>query len=143
MWWHSHLPIILLQIAAFPLYIIGSRRFYQRKDNFMLLLLFAIALDIVMTLIPFLVELPRMSPEQSAPWTSFLFITHIASAGFAMFYFIWMLVFIAIKGPSYNYSFLRAFQYKVILKLWILGVSIALLNFVVKVIFNIRIYDYL
>jgi len=142
MWWYYHLPIISLQILAFFPYIIGSRRFYQGKNGFMWLLSIGVLLDIIMTITPFVVELPRMSLEQTAPWTSFLFIVHIASAGFAMFYFIWMLIFINVKGPSYNYNILRVFQYKVVLKLWILGVSIALLNFLIKVIFQIRIYDY-
>jgi hypothetical protein len=143
MWWHYHLPIIFLQVIAFFPYIIGSRRFYQGKKGFMLLLCLGVSLDVIMAITPFVVELPRMSAEHTAPWVSFLFITHIASAGFAMFYFIWMLIFISVKGPNYNYNILRIFQYKVILRLWILGVSIALINFFVKVVFQIRIYDYL
>lgn len=142
MWRHSHLPIIFLQALAFPLYIIGSRRFYLRKDNFMILLFFGIILDIIMTLIPFMVELPRMSIEQSAPWNSYLFIFHIASAGIGMFGFIIMLIILQIKGTELDYTFLRIFQYKFLLRLWIIGVGIALINFFVKVMFQFRIYDY-
>ena len=63
MWWYYHLPIILLQILAFFPYIIGSRRFYQGKNGFMWLLSIGVLLDIIMTITPFVVELPRMSLE--------------------------------------------------------------------------------
>lgn len=143
MWWFSHLPIIALQVIAFFFYVIASRRFYQKKEGFMPWLFMGITLDIVMTLIPFLVELPRMSPEQSAPWSSLLFILHIFSAGAGMLGFIFMFVYLLIKGVQYEYKFLRKFQYKILLKLWIIGVSIALINFIIKVVFHFRIYDYL
>lgn len=143
MWFYSHLPIIFLQVIAFFPYIIASRQFYQRKEGFMSLLLVGIILDIIMTLIPFLVELPRMSPEQSAPWNSYLFIFHIITAGIGMLGFIFMFIFLLIKGVKHDYSFLRRFQYQILLRLWLIGVSVAIINFVVKVIFNIRIYDYL
>lgn len=143
MWWYSHLPIIGLQIIAFFPYIIGSRRFYKKKEKFMLFFLAGIILDIIMALTPFLVELPRMSAEQSAPWSSYLFIFHITTAGIGMFGFIFMFIFLLVKGVKHEYIFLRKFQYYILLRLWIVGVGLALVNFFIKVVFNIRIYDYL
>ena len=143
MWWQKHLIIIAMQIIAFIPYIIGSRKFYQGKQNFMGWIAFGISLDIMMALAPFIFELPRMESNQGAPWSSSLFIIHISAAGIGMIGFILMFIYLLIKGTQKPYVRLRKFQYKVLLRLWIFGVSVALINFLIKVIFNIRIYDYI
>lgn len=143
MWWYKHLFVIGMQIIAFIPYIIGSRKFYQNKNKFMFWIAFGILLDLIMTFVPFIFTLPRMEDSQSAPWLSLLFIIHITTAGIGMVGFILMFFYLLFKGTEKPYIRLRKFQYKVLLKLWIFGVSIALINFLVKIFFNIRIYDYL
>ncbi len=143
MWWQRHLVIIGMQIIAFVPYIVGSRRFYQNKDKFMTWISLGILLDILMAISPFIFELPRMESNQSAPWNSALFIIHIGTASIGMFGFLIMFLYLWINGTDYPYKKLRIFQYLFLLRLWIFGVSIALLNFIIKVAFNIRIYDYI
>lgn len=142
MWWQKHLWIIAMQVIAFIPYIVGSTRFYRRKNNFMVWIAIGIMLDIIMAITPFVVDLPRMESSQGAPWSSILFLVHISTAGIGMFGFIIMFIYLLINGVHHRYKILRQFQYKVLLRLWILGVGIALLNFLIKVIFSIRIYDY-
>ncbi len=143
MWWQKHLAIIAMQIIAFIPYIIGSRKFYKWKRGFMPWIAIGISLDIIMAITPFVVELPRMESKQGAPWSSPLFIIHISTAGIGMIGFMMMFFYLLIKGTNGPYLILRKFQYKILLRLWIFGVTIALINFLIKVIFDIRIYDYL
>lgn len=143
MWWHKHLWIILMQIIAFIPYIIGSRKFYLRKKNFMIWIAIGLILDFIMAISPVIFKLPRMDSSQGAPWTSFLFITHITTSGIGMFGFFIMFFYLIFKGTNYDYERLRKFQYHLLLKLWIVGVGIALINFLVKVLFNLRIYDFI
>lgn len=143
MWWYKHLAIITMQIIAFIPYIIGSLKFYRYKNKFMGWIAVGISLDIMMALTPFIFTLPRMEDSQGAPWSSPLFIIHISSAGIGMIGFICMFSYLLIKGTKKPYVRLRKFQYKVLLRLWIFGVGIALINFLIKIMFNIRIYDYI
>jgi hypothetical protein len=142
MWWYKHIWIIAIQIIAFAPYIIGSHRFYIGKKNFMAWIAIGLILDFTMAISPIFFELPRMENDQGAPWTSFLFILHIFASGVGMFGFFVMFVYLIIKGTEHYYGKLRRFQYKILLRLWILGVSIALVNFLFKIVFNIRIYDF-
>lgn len=143
MWWHKHLFIIGLQIIAFIPYITGSYRFYKGRDNFLGWIGLGIGLDIIMTILPFLYQFPRMEESQGAPWSSILFVIHIASAGIGMFGFMAIFIYLLIKGVKKEYRWLRKFQYLILLRLWIFGVSIALINFLIKVIFDTRLYDYI
>ncbi|RJQ34012.1 hypothetical protein C4566_02695 [Candidatus Parcubacteria bacterium] len=100
-----------------------------------------ICLDALMALGASNGSLPRMSQEDSAPWHSWLFITHISLAGIGMFGFFFLFLFLLIKGAKKDYPRLRKFQLRVFLSCWIIGVMIALANFAVKVILNVRLYD--
>jgi hypothetical protein len=143
MWWVRHLWLVGIQVVAFVPYIIGSSRFYRRKSGFMRWLAIGIALDVIMAITPFIVKLPRMEASQGAPWSSILFLTHIILAGAGMFGFVIMFFYLAIKGYDRDYPRLRKFQYVVLLRLWMAGVGIALVNFAVKVMFGVRVYDLL
>ena len=100
-----------------------------------------IFLDIVMmATASFLLDLPGI---EKSPWSSPLFIIHIGTACFGMFGFITMFVYLLIKGTNHYYGKLRKFQYKILLRLWVLGVGIALVNFFLRAFFDIRIYDHL
>lgn len=143
MWWLYHLWVIAFQIAAFICYAIGSYRFYQNKKKFMRFLTWGIVLDIIMALGASSGILPRMQVEQSAPWSSPLFIVHVALAGFGLIGFILMYLYLLIRGTDYEYRRLRKFQFKILLPCWLVGITISLINFFVKVLFQIRLYDFI
>ena len=143
MWWYKHIWIIAMQVIAFIPYIVGSHGFYRGKKNFMYWLALGLFLDAVMAIAPMIFRLPRMEASQGAPWGSLLFIIHIATAGIGMFGFMIMFIYLLIRGTDHYYGKLRRFQYHILLKLWMFGVVIALLNFLIKVLWNVRIYDYL
>jgi len=132
----------VIQIVAFIPYAIGSWRFYTHKSRFLFSIGLGIALDALMALSASFGWLPRMQSDQGAPWDSVLFVTHVATTVFGMFGFLFLFVYVLVRGTTKEYPKLRAFQYKVMFRLWCLGVAIALANFIVKVAFGIRIYDY-
>lgn len=143
MWWLYHLWVIGFQVAALICYAIGSYRFYKNKKKFMTFLTLGIVLDIIMAIGASSGILPRMQEAQGAPWSSPLFIVHVTLAGFGMFSFILMYLYLLIRGTDYEYRRLRKFQFKILLPCWITGISIGLLNFFTKVLFQIRLYDFI
>ena len=143
MWWLYHLWVIGFQIAALTCYAIGSYRFYKKKKKFMMFLTLGIVLDIVMAIGASSGALPRMQEEQGASWSSPLFIIHVALSGFGLFSFIFLYIYLLVRGTNYEYPRLRKIQYKIFLPSWIIGVSIGLINFFIKVIFQIRLYDFI
>ena len=136
------MPIIAMQLFAVCAYFVGSRKFYTLKENFLHWILIGIVLDVIMTIIPFIFQLPRMPGNSETPWDSLLFLLHISMAGGGMFGFIIIFLYLYKNGTNYYYRKLRKFQYKVLFPVWFIGVSIALVNFLIKVLCNIRIYDY-
>jgi len=143
MWWLYHLWVIGFQVAALICYAIGSYRFYKNKKKFMTFLTLGIVLDIIMAIGASSGILPRMQEAQGAPWSSPLFIVHVTLAGFGLFGFILMYLYLLIRGTDYEYRRLRKFQFKILLPCWITGISIGLLNFFTKVLFQIRLYDFI
>jgi len=141
-WWISHLWVIAVQIIAFIPYFVGSWRFYRGKNGFLALIGLGIILDAIIAFAASSGLLPRMREGQGAPWHSVLFLLHITTAGLGMFGFIILFIYVLVKGGGREYKRLRVFQYKVLLRLWCLGVIIALANFICKVAFGIRVYDY-
>ena len=77
------------------------------------------------------------------PWRSILFISHVILATIGFFGFIILLIIVLVKGKDLPYTKLRSFQYKVLLPMWIVGESIALINSLGKIVFGLRLYDYL
>ncbi len=143
MWWLYHLWVIGFQVAALICYAIGSYRFYKNKDKFMIFLTLGIVLDIIMAIGASSGVLPRMEEGQGAPWASPLFIVHVSLSGFGLFSFIFMYLYLLIRGKDREYPRLRKFQFKIMLPCWITGVSIGLINFLIKVLFQIRLYDFI
>ena len=143
MWWIYHLWVIGFQIAALTCYAFGSYRFYKNMKNFMKFLTLGIILDIIMAIGASSGLLPRMEESQSAVWTSPLFITHVTLSGFGLFSFIFLYIYLIIKGTDKEYPRLRKIQFKIFLPCWIVGVSIGLINFFAKVFFETRLYDFI
>jgi hypothetical protein len=125
---------IILAAAALIFYFIGSRRFYLKKRQFLMFLVAAIALDaITAVLASFGVTPTRVIPGSDfAPWKSPLFLAHVILATCGFFGFKELL-----------YPRLRKLQYKILLPMWLIGETIALINALVKIIFGFRLYDFL
>lgn len=145
-WWLAHLPMVILQLIACVGYIKGSWRFYKKENGFLTPLAVGIICDIIVTFVASSGILPRMEANQGVPWQSTLFITHISTACFGMFGFIFMWLYIVTRShlpikPA-THHLIRPFQFWVFLPLWCLGVSIALANFTAKLIWQIRLFDY-
>ncbi len=134
---------IVLAIAALVCYVVASRRFYRKQEPFIGVLALAVVLDVATALLASFKLTPTtaLAGPHRVPWTSVLFITHMAAASFAMFAFIVMLVLLLIRGTEHPYVGLRKFQYRVMLPAWILGTCIALTNSILKIVLKIRIYD--
>jgi|SRR3989344_686617 len=140
-WWSKHLWVIAMQVVAFAPYCIGSRAFFKGRKHFMLWLAFGIVLDCIMAITASSGLLPRMNSNEGAPWASILFILHITLSGGGMFAFILMFLYVLVRGIGREYPRLRRIQYRIFLPAWVVGVSIALVNFMSKVFFNVRAYD--
>lgn len=142
MWWYKHVIIIAIQLIAIIFYFVGSRKFYLGKKKFVVWIILGIVADTFMSLSPILLKLPRMEAHQCAPWSSPLFVVHVLCATLGMFWFIGMLVYLWIKGVDHYHGWLRRFQYKVMFRVWLFGVIIALVNFTAKIFWHVRIYDF-
>jgi len=135
---------IILAIITFYLYFVASRRFYRRQEPFLGILGAAVVLDIAGALLASFKLTPTttLPGVQGPPWRSVLFLTHISTSTLGMFGFIFMLVFLLVKGTGRPYNGLRKFQYRVLLPAWVVGEVIALTNAVLKIVLKVRIYDY-
>jgi hypothetical protein len=135
---------IILAIITFYLYVVASKRFYRRQEPFLGILAAAVVLDIAGALLASFKLTPttKLPGAQGPPWRSVLFLLHISASTLAMFGFIFMLVFLLIKGTGRPYNGLRKFQYRVLLPAWVVGEVIALTNAVLKIVLKVRIYDY-
>jgi len=139
--------LIAMQIFAIFAYYVGSRRFYKYRSGFMKWLAIGIILDIMMAVFSMAIKLPKMS-DHCVTCISILFKIHVFTATIGMLGFIIMFFYLAClriigKYKYHNFKKLRKFQYWVLLWLWIFGVSIGLLDFLVKIIFGFRLYDLL
>jgi hypothetical protein len=136
---------IALAFIALGLYIVGSRRFYLDRHPFLIFLLTAVLVDAVTAVLASFGITPTTQLPYSdfVPWRSKLFLAHMFMASFGFFGFIVVMGILLVKGTRLPYPKLRVFQYKVLLPIWIVGEGIALTNALGKVLFRIRIYDYI
>lgn len=140
-WWVAHLGIIIIQIAAFVAYFVGSRRFYRREEKCLDLIGLGIIFDVIVVL-AVVAGLPRLEENQGAPHHSILFLLHVWTASLGMLGFIILFFYLLFNGVTRKYRRLRVFQYRILLPLWCLGVIIALVNFISEATVGIRIYDH-
>jgi hypothetical protein len=135
---------IVLAIATFYFYVLAGRRFYRHKEPFLAYLGIAVVLDIATAILASfrLTPTTALPGAHRAPWGSVLFLTHMTTATLGMFGYIFVFLFLLIKGKDRPYPKLRPFQYRVLLPAWAIGETIALTNSILKVILKIRIYDY-
>jgi hypothetical protein len=142
-----HPPVLIniaLAIVALGLYVVGSYRFFHRRRPYLVFLVLAVLIDGLTAILASFGITPTTQLPYSdfVPWRSKLFLTHIFLASLGFFGFIGIIVHQAIRGTERDYPRLRVFQYKVLLPIWVTGEGIALLNALVKALFQFRIYDY-
>jgi hypothetical protein len=130
---------------ALSLYAVGSRRFYLNRHPFLIFLILAILIDgLTAVLASFGVTPTTQLPYSDfVPWKSKLFLTHIILASIGFFGFILVVVILLKRGTRCPFLRMRNLQYKLLLPIWLVGEGIALANSLVKVLFQIRIYDYI
>jgi hypothetical protein len=135
---------IVLAVATLYLYVLGSGRFYRRREPFMVFLGAAVVLDVATAILASFRVTPTtvVGAPHVVPWRSILFLTHITTATLGMFGFIAVFLILLIKGKDLPYPRLRKFQYRVLLPAWAVGEVIALANSILKIILKVRIYDY-
>jgi len=135
---------IILAIVTFYLYVVASRRFYRRQEPFLGILAAAVVFDVAGALLASFKLTPTttLPGVQGPPWRSVLFLTHISASTLGMFGFIFLLIFLLVKGTDRPYPRLRKFQYRILLPAWAVGEVIALTNAVMKIILKVRVYDY-
>jgi hypothetical protein len=133
-----------LAVMALCFYVVGSRRFYRQQAPFILWFVVAIAVDaLTAVLASFGITPTTMLPGMRiVPWGSPLFILHITFASIGFFGFIAMVIAILTLGKERPYPRLRVLQYKALLPVWLIGESIALVNSVMKLFFQVRLFDY-
>jgi hypothetical protein len=135
---------IILAVATFYLYVLGSGRFYRRQEPFLGYLGAAVVLDIATAFLASFKITPTttLNGPHVVPWRSVLFLTHMTTATLGMFGFIAVFLILLIKGKDRPYDRLRKFQYRILLPAWAIGEVIALTNSILKMLLKIRIYDY-
>ncbi len=135
---------IVLALITLYSYVVSSRRIYRNRKPFLALLGIAVVLDIATAFLASFKLTPttHLPGSTAVPWGSALFLLHITSATLGMFGFIAVYMIFLVKGPERPFPFLRKFQYRVLLPAWIVGETIALTNSILKMVLNVRIYDY-
>ena len=81
---------IILAVATFYLYVLGSGRFYRRREPFMAYLGAAVVLDVATAFLASFKLTPTtlVAGPHVVPWRSVLFLVHIVTATLGMFGFI-------------------------------------------------------
>jgi hypothetical protein len=142
-------PAVLINIGlaviALGLYAIGSYRFFKGRHPFLVFLVVAILVDGATAILASFGITPTTQLPYSdfVPWRSRLFLAHIVLASAGFFGFIGLVVTLWIRGTDRMYARLRVLQFRVLLPVWLVGEGIALVNALVKALFQIRIYDYI
>ena len=136
-----HSLATIIQICAMIFYIIASRRFYYFQKNAILHLIIALSPDIFVAATSSFGILPRLCADMGVPWHSPLFISHITLSCLGMFGFLFIFLYLLLKGPRLPFIKLRSFQYHIVLPIWCIGVGVAIANFFIKAIFATRLYD--
>lgn len=136
---------IFLAFFALSLYIFGSYRFYKGKSHFLLFLVIALTIDIATAVLASFkitptVQIPNVAP---VPWYSLLFKVHVLLSMIGIIGFIVLIIYLMVK-KSENYSdWIRTWQFKYLLPIWVIGEVIALSNALSKVFFRIRLFEFL
>jgi hypothetical protein len=134
---------VILAFTAIFLYFTGSYRFYKDKEGYITLLGLAIAIDVITATLASFKLTPTVEIQDVAavPWYSLLFKVHVTLSMVGFTGFIALFLYLLVNKRN-GYSFkIRTWQFKILLPIWIVGESIALINALSKICFRFRIFE--
>lgn len=136
---------VILALLALMLYIVGSYKFYKNSKGFVFYIGFALAIDILTATLASLRITPTvMLPGAiSVPWYSLLFKVHVSLSMIGISGFFLLFIYLLSAKTSKYKHWIRKWQFKGLLPIWILGESIALCNSMLKLFRGIRLFDML
>ena len=134
---------IILAFLAIALYILGSYRLYKGESKFIMYFSLAIFIDVLTAVMASTKITPTtdIGNMVSVPWYSVLFNIHVLLSCIGIVGFVTLYIYLVTRRDRPCRSWIRKMQFKVLLPIWILGETIALVNAVAKVLFNVRIFD--
>jgi hypothetical protein len=132
-----------MAVLALALYVVGSYRLYRYKSSYLIILGIAIAVDILTAILASLSITPTVQIENTVtvPWHSVLFKFHVVFSMIGFVGFIALFVYLVIQRKSGCHPLIRKWQFLVLLPIWIIGESIALLNATMKLTSGMRLFD--
>jgi hypothetical protein len=136
----EHAWIFFLSLLALFFYFKGSYKFFHSQSGYLNWLGLGVLADIFMAFAASTKILPVLVPGEGIPYTSILFILHITLSTIGMVGYIAIFFLILIRGVKKKYTYLKIISYRILLPIWIGGVSIALINFLIKVIFETNLF---
>ena len=139
----EHSWICILSIIALIFYFKGSYKFYKNQSGFFLWFGLGVFSDILMALVASTKIMPVLLPNEGIPYTSILFMLHITMSTIGMVGYILVFLIIAIRGVNQPYPLLRVISYQILLPTWIVGVAIAIFNFLSKIVFQINLFNHI
>ena len=136
---------VLLAFLALYFYYLGSYRFFKNRQGFIFFLGLAIGIDILTALFASLKITPtvQLPGVESVPWYSLLFKVHVSLSLIGFVGFIALFIYVLFRNRETISDRLRNWQFRVLLPVWVIGESIALANALSKIIFRIRIFEFL
>ena len=146
---YSSVPACLINVAlailALVLYVIGSYRLYRGKPGFVLILGIAIGIDIATAILASFkitptMALPGVTP---IPWHSWLFRTHVLLSTIGFVGFIVLFVYLLLRRQKQYSPWIRRWQFRVLLPIWVIGEGLALSNSLTKIFLHLRLFELL
>jgi len=137
----EHTWIFILSLIALICYFRGSFKFFHNQIGYLHWLGLGVLADIFMAFAASTKILPVLVPGEGIPYSSILFILHITMSTIGMVGYIVIFLLILIRGVKKEYTYLKIVVYRILLPIWIMGVSVALINFLTKVIFDTNLFN--
>jgi Na+/phosphate symporter len=136
---------VFLAFLALYFYFIGSYRFFKNQGGFVFFLGLAIGIDVLTALFASLRVTPTVQlPEvETVPWYSLLFKVHVILSMIGFIGFIALFLYLLVRKRKAISVRIRTWQFKFLLPVWVIGESIALANALSKILFRVRIFEYL
>mgnify|MGYP001823038023 CR=1 FL=1 len=136
---------VMLAFLALYFYFLGSYRFFKNRKGFIFFLGLAIGIDILTAIFASLKITPtvQLPGVDTVPWYSLLFKVHVILSMIGFVGFIALFIYLLLRNRQAISSRLRNWQFRFLLPVWVIGESIALANALAKIIFRVRIFEFL
>lgn len=136
---------VLLALLALFFYIIGSYRFFRNRPYFLAFFALAICIDIATALLAsFRITPTTEIPDVAAvPWYSLLFKVHVFLSTAGILGFVLLFVYLLVRNNKGYSERIRSWQFRILLPIWVIGEGIALSNALAKILFHVRLFEYL